>query len=166
MIYKKFKEELFMGATAILSKVCFNFNKIILFGLSWICINIPENHVLVYGPYINSRNITINYASIDGVECTNRFNLLLNWYWCSDINGITIPNILIPGNLLILRYTTKPLNDKYNKKQRRQELLKKSNILIEEKEEYCVINILKNTICFNQYDHKNIIFEEIQFPLF
>ena len=101
------KTKIFMVVTAIISMICFNFNKLLHIVLSTICDNIYDTSVPVYGPYMRVKPIRLQLATIDNEICTNKMELLLNWYWDTDIGGITTSNILMQGRVVSLQYTKK-----------------------------------------------------------
>lgn len=101
------KTNLFMAVTAIISVVSFNFNKILNIILSFICDNIYDESVPVIGPYMNIKPIIVDFAIVDQQVCTNKINLLMNWYWDTDIGGITTSDILIKGNNVAIQYRKK-----------------------------------------------------------
>lgn len=98
---------MFMMVTAVISVVCFNFNKILHFVLSLVCDNIYDESVPVFGPYMNVKPIILELAMVDQQVCTNKMNLLMNWYWNTDIGGITTSDILVKGNNIAIQYRKK-----------------------------------------------------------
>jgi hypothetical protein len=84
-----------MAITAMISIVCFNFNKILKFILSLIFANLYDESVIVYGPYMKSKPIIIERAMLDEYIYTNKSSLLLNWKWDFDIMGFLTSDILM-----------------------------------------------------------------------
>lgn len=96
-----------MTITAMISIVCFNFNKILNHILLFVFEHIHDESVLTCGPYMKSKPITVEKAIIDEHIYTNKSNLLLNWKWDFDIMGFTSSNLLIMkpnANVMILQY--------------------------------------------------------------
>ena len=102
-----FKTKAFLCVTAVISIVCFNFNKVLYTVLSFICTTFNDNSSPVHGPYMNIKPIIIDLAMIDDNVCTNKLNLLVNWYWDCDIDGILTSNLLLPGRHIIIQYRKK-----------------------------------------------------------
>jgi hypothetical protein len=104
------KARLFIIITAIISFISFNFNKILDIVLSFISDKIYDTSVFIYGPYMKSIPITIEYAIIDEYIYTNKTMLLLNWKWSFDILGFTTSDILLlkpDASIMILQYSKK-----------------------------------------------------------
>ena len=101
------KTKLFLFITYIISYVCFNFNKVLREILVLVCTNIYDTSVPVIGPYMRAVPIDIKEASLDGVPYTNKMKLIINWYWDGDINGISMSDLLVNGDILRLRYIIK-----------------------------------------------------------
>ena len=93
-----------MVATAILSVVYFNFKRVLRAVLWWVCAYVEDGVVPCYGPYMYVRPITVDLAMVDGETCTNRVNLLLNWYWDTDIDGVVLSDLLVPGRRIAICY--------------------------------------------------------------
>lgn len=99
--------KIFMTITAIISIVCFNFNKVLDCILSFVANNVYDESVLSYGPYIKSNPITVKRAMIDTNMYTNKTKLLLNWKWNFDMSGFTTSDILLlkpDASKMILQY--------------------------------------------------------------
>jgi hypothetical protein len=108
------KTKVFMAITAIISVLCFNFNKLLNYILTMVSDNMYDESVLVYGPCIKSKPIVVLNALIDGKVFTNKTDLLLNWKWDFDISGITLSDILIlkhDASIMLIHYNNKNVND-------------------------------------------------------
>lgn len=104
------KTTIFMSVTAIISTICFNFNKIIDYILMFINENLYDDSVIPYGPYMKTKPIDVELVMIDEHIFTNKMKLLLNWKWNFDISGITMSDILLlkpHAKILVLQYTKK-----------------------------------------------------------
>ena len=138
------KTTLFMSVTAIISTICFNFNKIIDHILMFTNENLYDDSVIPYGPYMKTKPINVELVMIDEHIFTNKMNLLLNWKWNFDISGITMSDILLlkpDAKILVLQYTKK-----YSKNTSQTHTIK--------------INITDNTI-FDNDTLSEILFGEI-----
>ena len=89
------KTKIFMAVTAMISIICFNFNKILECMLSFVSENVYDESVLPYGPYIKSKPVIVERVMIDEHIYTNKARLLLNWRWNFDMFGFTTSDILI-----------------------------------------------------------------------
>lgn len=101
---------MFMMVTAMISFVCFYFNKILETVLSLVFENMYDESVLLYGPYMKSKPIMVECVMIDAHIFTNKTRLLLNWKWNFDILGFTTSDILMmkpDASLMILQYKKK-----------------------------------------------------------
>ncbi len=87
------KKHVLMPMTAIISILCFNFNKILMTILTFIFEHIYDDMVGCIGPYMKSNPITIEYVVMDSSIYTNKMNLLLNWKWNFDIMGFSVADI-------------------------------------------------------------------------
>ena len=96
--------KVFMGATAIISFLCFKFNIILRVVLSTIFRNIEDESVPVIGPNIKSKPVYIDIAIVDGQICTNKLRLLTNWLWDYDFGGIYMYDIPSDFSSLSIRY--------------------------------------------------------------
>ena len=104
------KTKMFMMVTTIISVVCFNFNKILETILSLIFENVYDESVLLYGPYMNSKPITVECVMIDAHVYTNKTRLLLNWKWNFDMFGFMTSDILMmkpDASSMVLQYKKK-----------------------------------------------------------
>lgn len=99
------KTQIFYFCTAVLSILCFNFNKIVCWMLYAISRYIPDRYIYPIGPYYR-KTISINYTSIDDVEYTNRFRLLLCW---RAVNNTDDFKLLTPNP----KYINIQYNDSY-----------------------------------------------------
>jgi hypothetical protein len=104
------KTKMFMVVTAMISVVCFNFNKILETVLSLVFENVYDESVLLYGPYMKSKPITVECVMIDVHVFTNKTRLLLNWRWDFDILGFTTSDILMmkpDASSMVIQYKKK-----------------------------------------------------------
>jgi hypothetical protein len=134
--------KLFMMVTAMISIVCFNFNRILEFVLELIFENIYDESVLVYGPYAKSIPITVERVMIDEHVYTNKSRLLLNWKWDFDIMGF------LTSDILIMKPDTSNMVIQYKKKYGDRNL------------HTMALNFENNTITENG-TVKNIMFNEV-----
>jgi hypothetical protein len=107
------KTEVFMVITAIISVLCFNFNKFLNYILTMVSDNMYDESVLVYGPYMKSKPVVVDRVLIDEEVFTNKMCLLLNWKWNFDISGITLSDIRIlkqDATVMVLYYKKKHEN--------------------------------------------------------
>ena len=137
------KRELFMVVTAILSVAYFNFKMVLRMVLCWVCTYVDDAVVPCYGPYMYVRPITVDLAMVDGEQCTNKINLLLNWYWDTDIDGVILSNILVPGRKIAICY-------------------KKKFSSGPEVAHTCMIEVEERRASFNGEGGKDVIFEELK----
>lgn len=101
------KTKLFLVVSSIVSYICFNFNKVLRYVLVFMCKNLYDDSVPTYGPYTRTVPIDIEYANLDGKCYTNKFKLMMNWYWDGDVNGVMVNNLPFTGHSLYVRYTLK-----------------------------------------------------------
>lgn len=104
------KTKIFMTVTAMISIVCFNFNKLLECILSFVSENMYDESVLPYGPYMKSKPVIIERAMIDEHIYTNKTRLLLNWRWDFDISGFTTSDISVIKNKaehMVIQYKKK-----------------------------------------------------------
>jgi hypothetical protein len=104
------KTKMFMMLTAMLSIVCFNFNKILDSILSFVFENLYDDSILTYGPYMKSKPIIIETVMIDKKIYTNKTTLLLNWKWDFDIMGFLTSDILLlkpNATIMVMQYKKK-----------------------------------------------------------
>ena len=83
------KTQIFMAVTAFISIVCFNFNKIISYGIQLVCANMYDDSIITWGPYNKSLPIDIHSAYTNTEICTNKLQLFVNWKWNFDMHGIS-----------------------------------------------------------------------------
>ena len=105
-----------MSITAILSIVCFNFNKIVIYLLSTASSCMNDASIVPYGPYMKSKPIIVDLVMIDAVIYTQRTCLLLNWLWDFDISGFTLSDILVlnpESSTMVMQYKKKYGPHKY-----------------------------------------------------
>jgi hypothetical protein len=136
------KTKMFMMATAIISMICFNFNKLLKFILLLVFENIYDESVIVYGPYMKSKPIVVEMVMIDENIYTNKSRLLLNWNWDFDIMGF------LTSDILMMKPDALNMAIQYKKKYGDCQI---HNVFIDLK---------KNTITKNG-NTENIVFEEI-----
>lgn len=101
---------MFMAVTAMISIMCFNFNKVLDTVLSLVFENMYDESVLLYGPYMKSKPITVECVMIDAHVFTNKTRLLLNWKWNFDILGFTTSEILMMkpnASSMVIQYKKK-----------------------------------------------------------
>lgn len=101
---------MFMMVTAMISIVCFNFNKLLEFVMALVFENIYDESILSYGPYMKSKPIVVERVMVDTHVYTNKSRLLLNWKWDFDIMGFLVSDILImkpDASGMILQYKKK-----------------------------------------------------------
>jgi hypothetical protein len=103
------KLQMFAAVTYIISYVCFKFNTISHLIVSMICEYLDDECVPTYGPYMYRKPVNVRSAFVDGRKCTNKVELLLNWYWDADINGIMTTDILVQGSKVVMTYDVNPL---------------------------------------------------------
>jgi hypothetical protein len=124
------KVKIFMAVTSIISVLCFNFNKLLDNILTLVCFVIYDEYIPVWGPYMRSCPVIVTHALVDGQTCTNKFQLILNWYWDFNLNAFTIDNInmLHPkSEVVIFGYINK--YEKNGGKINRCEINLKNNII-------------------------------------
>jgi hypothetical protein len=99
-----------MSATACISVVCFNFNKILDAVLAFIASNIYDDAVPTLGPNTQSIPITVESAIIDANNYTNKVTLMLNWKWDFDMGGFNAGYIKMlnpAADVCVIRFTKK-----------------------------------------------------------
>jgi hypothetical protein len=104
------KTKMFMTVTAMISIVCFNFNKILKTVLSLVFDNMYDESVLVYGPYMKSKPVSVDCVMVDAYVFTNKTRLLLNWKWDFDMRGFSTSDILMmkpEASSMVLQYKKK-----------------------------------------------------------
>lgn len=104
------KRQLFMSLTAVISIICFNFNKILDIIISIVAENIYDESTVIYGPYMKSKPVHIDCVMIDEHIYTNKAELLMNWKWDFDMMGITVPDLLLlksSANNMVIKYRKK-----------------------------------------------------------
>lgn len=128
----------------MISVVCFNFNKILGTVLSLVFENVYDESVLLYGPYMKSKPITVERAMIDEHVYTNKTRLLLNWKWNFDMLGCTTSDLLMmkpDASAMVLQY----------KKKYGQRPLQNHTVTVD----------FKNNTVTNKGKTSDILFEEI-----
>lgn len=104
------KVRVFMVVTAFTTFILFNFYKAVDIVLGVVFDHIKDRSVYPYGPYYSSCPIQIIRAKADGLACTNKLALLLNWKWDFDMNGVNLQDLkrLEPGSAeLHVKYLNK-----------------------------------------------------------
>lgn len=136
------KVKIFMTVTALISVICFNFNRALYVVLCWICKNLRDDSIPVYGPYMRVKPISILFAITDKQTCTNKIKLLTNWYWDNDIRGLTLSHLPVDGRIIAINYTKKYSNNPYQVHK-------------------CIINTVTEKIVIDEKEN-DIIFEELK----
>lgn len=103
------KTKIFMAVTAFISIVCFNFNKIITAVIGWVNLNMYDHSIYSWGPYQRSLPVVIREAYVNGTLSTNKVELLLNWRWDFDMNGISGSDLALLGDDIVIVYYCKYL---------------------------------------------------------
>jgi len=104
-----FKEKVFNCYTELLSKTCFNFNLLKYYIFFAISIYLDDDcfnpiHPPEWFPYHDKNPVRVIQATVDGKRFTNKMQLILNWYWDNNIQGIKIENIIDIGTSINVSY--------------------------------------------------------------
>jgi hypothetical protein len=102
-----------------------------------------DDAITPLGPYTRLLPVVVEVAMVDGAKCTNKFNLLLNWYWDPVIGGFDTKNLLIPGSKFIIKYKRRYSN-------------------LPDKTYVCNLDIEQNTCSINRQPHKPLVFDEVK----
>ena len=123
------KTEIFMAVTAVISVICFNFNKIIDYCVVFVCTHMNDSSVFPIGPYKNSYPIKIENAASDGNNCINKLKLILSVYWDYDIGGVDVSKLECLGKRLVFTYHEKGRKNIHNKITYNVNLVKKTVVI-------------------------------------